>query len=95
MAAETLDTTTLDTTTLDTTMTSLIVQRCEPAALGIQLFELARPDGGHLPEFTPGAHVALQVPLHLTSGGELRKYSLCNDPDERATYQLAVKTRNA
>ncbi len=46
----------------------------------------ARPDGGELPEFSAGAHVAVKVP-----NGLIRKYSLCNDPAERDRYQIAVK----
>ena len=49
-------------------------------------FELALPDGGALPEFTPGAHVSLRTP-----GRHIRKYSLCNDPAERHRYVLAIK----
>jgi phthalate 4,5-dioxygenase reductase subunit len=53
---------------------------------GIVAFELARPDGSDLPEFTGGAHVAVRTPNDL-----LRKYSLCNDPSERHRYVFAVK----
>ena len=70
----------------DLPLTPLTVRRAEPAAQDIQLFELARADGGDLPEFTPGAHVSVAVP-----NGEARKYSLCNDPDERDHYAIAVK----
>ncbi|MGE0627645.1 MAG: 2Fe-2S iron-sulfur cluster-binding protein [Hyphomicrobiaceae bacterium] len=66
--------------------TPLVVARAELAAEDIMLFELARADGGELPEFTPGAHVEVEVP-----GGLLRKYSLANDPAERDSYQIAVK----
>ena len=56
---------------------------------GIDLFEMRRPDGGELPAFTAGAHVAV-VP-----NGLIRKYSLCNDPAERDRYQIAVKREEA
>lgn len=36
--------------------------------------------------FTPGAHLGITVP-----NGEMRKYSLCNDPDEADRYVIAVK----
>ena len=49
-------------------------------------FELARGDGGELPEFTAGAHVSLRTPCGL-----IRKYSLSNDPEERQRYVIAVK----
>ena len=67
-------------------LTPLVVRRAEPAAHDIQLFELVRPDGGELAEFASGAHVCVRVP-----DGSLRKYSLCNDPDERDHYAIAVK----
>ncbi len=49
-------------------------------------FELARADGADLPEFTAGAHVSLRTP-----NGLIRKYSLCNDPQDRDRYAIAVK----
>ena len=67
------------------TMTLRIAARAE-IARDIFRFELVRPDGGELPEFTPGAHVSLRVP-----NGSIRKYSLCNDPEERNRYVIAVK----
>lgn len=65
---------------------TLRVERSEPAADGIQLFELRDPGGAELPGFTPGSHLALEVP-----SGALRNYSLCNDPRERDRYVVAVK----
>jgi phthalate 4,5-dioxygenase reductase subunit len=55
-------------------------------AQDICLFELRTPDGGPLAPFTPGAHLGVRVP-----NGEMRKYSLCNDPDESDRYVIAVK----
>jgi phthalate 4,5-dioxygenase reductase subunit len=65
---------------------TLRVARAQPAADGIQLFELRHPDGAELPPFTPGSHVAIEVP-----GGAMRNYSLCSDPCERNRYVIAVK----
>ena len=65
---------------------TLRVTRSEPAADGIQLFELKRPDGGELPPFTPGSHLSVRVP-----NGSMRNYSLCSDPAERRRYVIAVK----
>lgn len=62
------------------------VARTEPAADDIQLFELRDPQGAELPPFTPGAHIAVQVP-----SGAMRNYSLCNDARERDRYVIAVK----
>jgi len=67
-------------------MNLLRIARTESIAEGIQFFELHHPDGIDLPEFTPGAHVSVRVP-----SGLIRKYSLCNDPDERDRYCIAVK----
>jgi phthalate 4,5-dioxygenase reductase subunit len=64
----------------------LRVTRNDKIADGIHLFEFRDTDGKPLPEFSAGAHIAIQVP-----GGLLRKYSLCNDPTERDRYLVAVK----
>lgn len=66
--------------------TTLLVARAEPAADGIQLFELRHPEGAALSPFEPGAHLAVRVP-----GGALRTYSLCGDPADTSHYLLAVK----
>ena len=71
---------------LDSEMMRLRVERAEPIAEGIYTFELRRPDGAELPEFTPGAHLSLRVP-----NGLLRKYSLCNDPAESDRYVIGVR----
>ncbi len=57
-----------------------------PAAAEIEFFELRDEKGGDLPPFTAGAHISVKTP-----SGELRKYSLCNDPQERDRYCIAVK----
>jgi len=62
------------------------VARAEPLARGIHLFELRDPGGAPLAPFTAGAHVAVTAP-----NGSLRKYSLCNDPQESDRYVIAVK----
>jgi phthalate 4,5-dioxygenase reductase subunit len=68
----------------------LVIARSEMAAADIRQFELRREDGGALPEFTPGAHLHVQVP-----NGASRRYSLCNDPAERERYVIAVKREAA
>lgn len=47
--------------------------------------ELTSPDGAELPPFAPGAHLE----LHLRNG-QIRHYSLLNDPAERHRYVIAV-----
>lgn len=68
----------------------LVIARSEMAAAEIRLFELRHPGGGVLPEFTPGAHLHVQVP-----NGTSRRYSLCDDPAERERYVIAVKREAA
>src|SRR3954453_22975038 len=62
------------------------VARTEPAADGIQLFELRDPNGGELPEFTPGSHLSVRVP-----NGSMRNYSIASDPADTDHYIIAVK----
>lgn len=64
----------------------MTVTRKAQIADGIFMFELRDPSGGELPPFTPGAHVTVTVP-----SGQKRRYSLCNDSDERDRYVIAVK----
>lgn len=68
----------------------LRVTRADKVADGIHILEFRRPDGGTLPEFAAGAHVAITVP-----NGLQRKFSLCNDPAERDRYVVAVKREGA
>ncbi len=70
----------------DLAFTKLRVRRAEPAAAGIQMFELVADDGAGLPGFTPGAHLHVRVP-----NGSVRRYSLANDPADPSFYQFAVK----
>ena len=65
---------------------SLRIADKRSAAAEIEFFELRDENGGELPPFTAGAHISVKTP-----SGELRKYSLCNDPQERDRYCIAVK----
>jgi phthalate 4,5-dioxygenase reductase component len=67
-------------------MLPLRVTRNDRIADGIHLLEFRDVKGKPLPEFSAGAHVAIQAP-----NGLLRKYSLCNDPAERDRYLVAIK----
>jgi phthalate 4,5-dioxygenase reductase subunit len=64
----------------------LRVTRNDKIADGIHMLEFRDAGGKPLPEFTAGAHIAIQVP-----NGLLRKYSLCNDPADHDRYLVAVK----
>lgn len=66
--------------------TDLAVTAAAPAAVDIVRFELRDPAGGALPAFAPGAHIPVRTP-----GGEIRRYSLCNAPEETDRYEIAVK----
>lgn len=68
------------------TQMPLRVDRAYDVAQGLRSFELVLPAGGELPAFTAGAHIKVRTP-----SGELRKYSLCNAPDERHRYVITVK----
>lgn len=61
------------------------VARKQPVATGIALFELVHAEGQLLPPFNAGAHIDVHVP-----SGQIRQYSLCNDPSESHRYQIAV-----
>lgn len=67
-------------------MSELLVSALDAIANGIYRIELVDPNGDNLPEFTPGAHVRIETP-----SGQMRHYSLCNDPDEQDRYVIAVK----
>ncbi|WP_371615581.1 2Fe-2S iron-sulfur cluster-binding protein [Streptomyces sp. NBC_00454] len=61
---------------------ALIVSREEPAQ-GVLSLVLESPE---LPEWTPGAHVDVQLP-----SGLVRQYSLCGDPSAKGRYTIAVR----
>jgi vanillate O-demethylase ferredoxin subunit len=52
---------------------------------GICSFEFADPKGAHLPAFSAGSHIDINL-----GDGLVRQYSLCNDPGETHRYQIAV-----
>ena len=53
---------------------------------GVFLFVLQSLTGAELPAFTPGSHITVTAP-----SGQKRRYSLCNDCNERYRYVIAVK----
>ncbi|MCZ4316172.1 PDR/VanB family oxidoreductase [Comamonadaceae bacterium G21597-S1] len=54
-------------------------------ALDVMRIELVAADGGALPAFEPGAHLAVDLPEGMT-----RHYSIVNDNRERHRYVLGV-----
>lgn len=53
---------------------------------GIITLELVDPEGKALPAFTAGSH----IDVHLPNTGNLRQYSLWNDPSETHRYCLGI-----
>ncbi|MBK1787125.1 PDR/VanB family oxidoreductase [Prauserella cavernicola] len=63
----------------------LCVARKEKPASDVVLLELRDPQGRDLPAWEPGAHIDLLLP-----GDMVRQYSLCGDPSDRRSWQVAV-----
>ncbi|MEV6801152.1 PDR/VanB family oxidoreductase [Micromonospora rifamycinica] len=68
----------------------LVVVARDRVAAEVVALTLGRPDGGELPDWTPGAHVDLEL-----GPGLVRQYSLCGDPGERTTMRIAVQREPA
>jgi vanillate O-demethylase ferredoxin subunit len=64
------------------------VARKTTEAEGIVTLELAAQDGKALPAFSAGSHIDVHLPH--SSGGLIRQYSLCNDPQETHRYLIGV-----
>ncbi|MCX5320130.1 MULTISPECIES: PDR/VanB family oxidoreductase [unclassified Streptomyces] len=54
-------------------------------AEGVVSLTLTHPNGGRLPDWTPGSHIDLILP-----DGTTRQYSLCGDRWDAHTYRVAV-----
>ncbi|MEV5303383.1 PDR/VanB family oxidoreductase [Amycolatopsis methanolica] len=63
----------------------LLVSRKETLAEGVVRLHLTDPGGAALPSWTPGSHIDLQF-----GEGLVRQYSLCGDPDDTGTWQVAI-----
>src|SRR4051794_8513267 len=73
-----------------TTTVTLAVTGKELVADGVATLTLARPDGGRLPDWTPGSHIDLVLPNGLT-----RQYSLCGDRWDAHSYRVGVLLERA
>lgn len=62
-----------------------VLGRKEELAEGVVRLTLHGSDGEPMPSWEPGAHVDL-----LLDNGIVRQYSLCGDPRDRTTLQVAV-----
>lgn len=63
----------------------LRVRRKSTLATGVCGLELVAPDGGRLPDWTPGSHIDLTF-----ANGVTRQYSLCGDRWDASSYQVGV-----
>jgi ferredoxin-NADP reductase len=68
----------------------VVVSERTKAADGVVALTLVPADGDELPEWTPGAHIDLQLTENLT-----RQYSLCGDPADRGAWRIAVLRETA
>lgn len=66
-------------------MIKVKVSRINKEAEDINSFELVPLDTQELPEFTAGSHIDVFI-----ADGLIRQYSLCNSPQERHRYVIAV-----
>ncbi|GAB6897289.1 cytochrome P450/oxidoreductase [Kineosporia succinea] len=64
---------------------TLVVESTHEIAEEIVSVTFTAPGGGSLPDWEPGAHLEIVLP-----SGQLRQYSLCGDPTDRARYRIAV-----
>ena len=64
---------------------TLRILRKQREAEDIFSFDLASRDGEALPSFDAGSHIDVKV-----AEGIVRQYSLCNSPDDRRLYRIAV-----
>jgi len=72
-------------TSPSTSLTTLRVVAGRTPAAGVRELTLAAPDGGRLPDWTPGSHLDVLLPGDVT-----RQYSLCGDRWDPLTYTVAV-----
>lgn len=56
----------------------------------VLLLTLRHPRRPALPPWTPGAHVDIRLP-----DGRTRQYSLCGDPEDLTSYQVAIKREDS
>ncbi len=66
----------------------VIAARAE--SIGVRSFELAAPDGSHLPAALPGRYIVVRLRPDPAAVPVARNYSLCG-PAETGSYMIAVK----
>jgi ferredoxin-NADP reductase len=65
--------------------TDMVVEQVRAVAEGVVNLTLRAADHQLLPQWTPGAHIDL-----VLGGGLTRQYSLCGDPSDQRSWQVAV-----
>ncbi|GAB6899203.1 PDR/VanB family oxidoreductase [Kineosporia succinea] len=76
--------------TMDGTKASLRVRSRTLVARDVVALELEAVTGARLPDWTPGAHIELELP-----GGLVRPYSLCGDRHDAGRYRIGVRREPA
>lgn len=71
---------------MNTDSETLVVDDIHLAAESICSVTLHAANSGKLPEWSPGAHIDLELPNWIT-----RQYSLCGDPQDRYRYRIGVR----
>jgi ferredoxin-NADP reductase len=66
-------------------VSELVVAEKETVAAGVVALTLRHPGGDPLPEWSPGAHIDVEL-----GPGLVRQYSLCGDPADRTCWRVAV-----
>lgn len=70
---------------MQTPWMEVVIARKWQEATDVVALELASANGSQLPAFAAGAHIDVEL-----SEGLVRQYSLCNNPEERDRYLIAV-----
>jgi reductive dehalogenase len=63
----------------------VVISRATKQTADISHYEMKSVDGGDLPVWTAGAHLDIVVAPEY-----LRQYSMCGDPADRSSYEIAV-----
>ncbi|WP_432260495.1 PDR/VanB family oxidoreductase [Cupriavidus sp. TMH.W2] len=69
----------------------LVVAQTTPLTAEVRQLILRAADGGALPAFSAGAHLAVCVQPHGTGSAAQRAYSLLNSTAQSGHYEIAVK----
>src|SRR5580658_8130324 len=73
-------------TTRGGTLIDVQLAGVEPVARDTNVYTFARPDGGRLPPYKPGAHIDIHLP-----NGLIRQFSLLNPAADPDSYVVAIK----